>query len=68
MLGRVKMLRGMFVLRGVTTADVATAQAQAEMHPGVTHLEALFTAFGFGLDAANLIEVRAFIGHGLPQF
>jgi hypothetical protein len=56
------MLRGVLVFRGVATADVAAAQTQAEMHPIVAHLEALFAALGFGLDAANLIDVRAFFG------
>jgi len=57
------MLCGVFVFRRVAAADVAAAQAQAEMHPVVAHLEAFFAALGFGLDATNLIDVGTFFGH-----
>src|SRR5690242_11745154 len=67
MLRSVKMLGGVFVLRGVAAADVAASQTQAQMHPTVAHLEALFAALGFRLDALDLIDVRASIGHcGCP--
>src|SRR5215471_9195288 len=38
-------------------------QAQAQIHPTVAHLEALFAAFGLGLDALDLIEMGASLGH-----
>src|SRR5690349_20067289 len=37
------------------------------MHPGVAHLEALFAAFRFRLDALDLIEMGASIGHASLQ-
>jgi hypothetical protein len=63
MLGGVKMLCGVLVFRRVATADVAAAQTQSKMHPTVAHFEAFFAALGFGFDAANLIDVSAFLGH-----
>jgi hypothetical protein len=63
MLGRVKVFCGVLVFRRVATADMPAAQTQAEMYPTVAHLEAFFAALGLGFDAANLIDVRAFIGH-----
>jgi hypothetical protein len=63
MLGGVKMLCGVLVLRGVATANVAAGKAEAEMHPTVAHFEAFLAALGLRLDAPNLIEVRALIGH-----
>jgi hypothetical protein len=53
----------MLVFRGVAAPDVAAAQTQTEMHPAVPQFEALFTALGFRLHAANLIEVGTIIGH-----
>ena len=46
MLGAMEMLGGVLVFRGVAAADVAALHAQAEMHPGVAHLQALFAALG----------------------
>jgi len=63
MVGGVKVFRGVFVLRGVAAADVAAGETQAQMEPSVAHLEALFAAFGLGLDALDLIEMRASFGH-----
>ena len=42
-------------------------QTKTKMEPSVAHLEALFTAFGLGLDFVNLIEVSAGISHCLLQ-
>jgi hypothetical protein len=36
------MLRGVLVLRGIATADVAADKAQAQMHPPVAKLDAFF--------------------------
>jgi hypothetical protein len=68
MFGGVEVLGSVFVLRGVAAADVAATQAQAQVHPGVAHLEALFAAFRFWLDAFDLIEVGASIGHAGSPF
>ncbi len=37
MAGRVKMLRGVFVLGGITASDVATGEAHSQMDPAVIH-------------------------------
>ncbi len=58
-----KMLCGVFVFRRVAAADVATAQAQPQMHPTVAHLQAFFAALGLWFNGFNLIEVRTVIGH-----
>jgi hypothetical protein len=45
-LGAVEMLGGVLVLGRVAAADVAALHAQAEVDPGVAHLQALFAALG----------------------
>jgi hypothetical protein len=45
-LGAVEVLGGVLVFGGVAAADVAAFHAQAEMHPGVAHFQALLAAFG----------------------
>src|SRR5207244_12474106 len=65
MLGSVKMLRGVPVLRGIATADMAASQAQAQMHPTVSHLEALFAALTLRFNFANLVNMRAGIGNSV---
>jgi hypothetical protein len=32
-----EMLGGMFIFRGITTADMATSQAFSKMNPGISH-------------------------------
>src|SRR5216117_641560 len=45
MLRGVKVLGGMLVLRFIAAADVSAGAAQAQMHPGIAHLEAFLAAF-----------------------
>jgi len=59
-LGRVKVLRRMPVLRRIATAHVAANHAQPQMHPGVAHLQALAASVAARLQVANLIPVSAF--------
>ena len=59
MLRRMKMLRGVLVLRGVAAADMATGQAQSQMDPIVAHLKALFATLGMRLHILNLAGVFA---------
>jgi hypothetical protein len=60
-LGFVKVLRGVLVLRAVATTHVATFQAQSQVHPGVAHFQTLLAALrGFWLYRPYLIEMTAF--------
>jgi hypothetical protein len=68
MVDRMKMLGGVLVLRRIAAADFAARQAQAQVHPFVADLQALFAAFGVRLDRLDLIEMRAFDSHSLPRF
>src|SRR5580765_2395566 len=44
-MGRVReMFRGMAIGRAVATADMTTGQAETEMHPGRSKLQAFFTS------------------------
>jgi hypothetical protein len=58
-LGRAKVLRGVPVLGRVATAYVAAGEAHPQVHPGVSDLQAIFTAAGTGLDVANFLHVFA---------
>src|SRR5712692_5371534 len=69
MAGRVKVLRGVFVLRGIAAADVATGEAHSQMDPAVLHSQTLFAAGSARLDVSDLIEVCAgWLWHESPPF
>src|SRR5713101_7241477 len=64
MAGRVKVLRGVFVLRGIAAADVPTGEAHSQMDPAVLHFQTLLAAGGARLDVADLVEMGAgLLGH-----
>jgi hypothetical protein len=64
-MGRVReMFRGMAIGRAVTTADMTAGQAETEMHPGRSKLQAFFTslsASGNGLKSGHV-----WTGHNAP--
>jgi hypothetical protein len=57
-LGFMEMLGGVLVFGGVAAADVAALEAEAQVDPGVAHLEALFAPLSVRLDGANQTEMR----------
>ena len=63
MVGRVEMPGGMFILRIVTAADMSTDQTDTQMHPGVTHFQALLAAIGARCDLSDLVEVTTLVCH-----
>jgi hypothetical protein len=67
MLGVMKVLGRVLVLGRIAAAHMAAFQAQAEMNPGVAHLQAFLAAFAAGGDVANLIEVSAGLCHRLSS-
>src|SRR5713226_606811 len=66
-LGSVEVLRGMPVLRLVAAADMAAAQAQSQVDPGVAGLQALLAAIGVRGDVSDLVQVRALDRHLTPS-
>ena len=44
-----KVLGGVFVLRRVATTDMATLQAEPQVHPAVAHLYAFFADVDVGI-------------------
>ena len=58
-----EMLRRVFVLGRIATADIAARQAKAKVDPLVPHRDALFAAGGFRLDFVRLGEVFANVFH-----
>ncbi|HWI70005.1 MAG TPA: hypothetical protein VNS88_16815, partial [Nitrospiraceae bacterium] len=64
-MGRVReMFCGMMIGRAVTTADMTASQAETEMHPGRSKLQAFFTslsASGNGLKSGHV-----WTGHNAP--
>jgi hypothetical protein len=42
----VEMFGGMLILRVIAAADMTTDETDTQMHPGVTHFQALLTAIG----------------------
>jgi hypothetical protein len=62
-----KMLGGVLVLRGVAAAYMAASLAKPQVHPGVAHFDALLAGVNLGFEVANLVGVRASVGHGFPS-
>jgi hypothetical protein len=64
-MGRLReVFRGMAIGRAVTTADMTASEAETEMHPGRSKLQAFFTslsASGNGLKSG-----RVGTGHNAP--
>jgi hypothetical protein len=52
-----EVLRGVFVLRRVATANVAADHAQPEVDPAIVHLQALFAAMCMRFDVIDLVQV-----------
>lgn len=65
MLGVVKVLGGVLILRGIAAAHLAALQAHSQMHPGVAGLDALFADVLVCPDDFDLIEMRT-LRHRLP--
>jgi len=59
MLGRPGVLAGVRVLRLITAADIATAETEAEMDPGVSHCHALTATLTARFHLPDQVEVRA---------
>jgi hypothetical protein len=55
------VFRGVLIFRAVAAANVATLQAQSQMHPGVAHFQTLFASpRRFWGHRPYLIEMSAF--------
>ena len=60
-----KVLGGVFVLRGIAAAHVPAGEAKPQVDPGVANFDAIFAlVFVSALDL-DLIEVSASFGHVL---
>ena len=55
MLGRMKMLGRMFVLRRIAATHMPAGHAQSQVDPNITHLQTLFAAAGMRLHILNLV-------------
>jgi len=62
-LGGVKVFGGVLVLGRIAATDVAATEAQAQVYPFITHLQAFFAAVSVRFDVANLIDVGTTV-HG----
>jgi hypothetical protein len=66
MLAAMKVLRGMFILRRIATADMPAFQAQPQMDPGVSNFHAVFTNLLVCRRNADFIEMSA-LSHSPPS-
>jgi len=63
-MGGVLEVLGRVAIRGaVAASDMATRQAQTQVHPSGADLKAILASFGARLYFVNLVQVRA-LGHG----
>src|SRR5262249_60943704 len=67
MLDLMKMLGGMPILRRIAAPDVSAFQAQAQMHPGIAHLQAFLAAFAAGSDFLDLFQMSTVFCHKSSQ-
>ena len=58
--GLVKVHGGVLVLGRIAAPYVATFEAEAQVHPGITHFQTFLTALAAGFDVVDFIQVRAF--------
>src|ERR1700746_3514369 len=63
MLRLVKMFGGVLILRRVAAAYVAALETQAQMHPGVMHLETFLAALAAGSNFPDLFLMTARFRH-----
>ena len=66
MAGGVEMLGRVLILRRVAAADVTAGEAQAQMHPPVADLEAVFATACVRRDGVYLVQMRAHDCHVAP--
>jgi len=67
MFGGVKMFGGMFILGRIAAAHMTAFATQAQVHPGITHFQALLAALSVWLHVLELAEVRTFFAHRCPN-
>jgi hypothetical protein len=63
MIGLMEVFRGVLVFGAIATANVSADQTEAQVHPGITHLQALFAAVTAGMYFVNLFQMRTAVGH-----
>ena len=61
--GVAKMLRSVFIFRGIATADVSAFQAQSQMDPRVPQFDAVLADVFLGTGNLDLVEMRTFSSH-----
>jgi hypothetical protein len=59
-----EMFRRVFILGRITTTDVGTLQAEAEVYPGVSCLDAILANVFVGACELELVEMLACLRHG----
>jgi hypothetical protein len=62
-LGRVKMLSGMFVLGRIAAAYMSADKTEAQVDPGIAHFHALPADVDIGLFEFDLVQVGTFLRH-----
>ena len=63
MVGRVEMPGGVLILRIVTATDMSTGETEAQVHPGITHFQAVLAPIGARRDVTYLVEVATLLCH-----
>jgi hypothetical protein len=66
--GRMEMPGGVFVLRGVATANVPTDKALAQVYPGIANFQAILAAISTRGNFLDLVEVRTIRCHQFFSF
>jgi hypothetical protein len=57
-----KMLGGVFVLRGIAAADMSAGETESQMDPGIAHLQTFLATMSLRLHIVDLVKMSTF-GH-----
>ena len=57
------MVGGVLILRIVTATDMSTGETEAQVHPGITHFQAVLAPIGARRDVTYLVEVATWLCH-----
>jgi len=63
MVGRVKMLGSMLILRRIAAADMPAFETEAQVDPRISNFQTILTSIGARCDVLYLIKMRTLLCH-----
>jgi hypothetical protein len=63
MVGRVEMLCGMLILRGIAAADMPAFQADTQVNPAISRLQTILTLLRARRDIVYMVKMHTLLCH-----